>query len=89
VRERASARALKSEGFGEQIVARLRGMSKEGKVVGEKVVGGGGGPNAMIERAAATDTRNWEDESADDPEDDGTENEEKDKAVANAKLVDV
>jgi hypothetical protein len=62
VRERVSGRVLKSEELGEQIIPRLRGMSKEGKVVGEKAVGAQGG-NAKIERAAARDTRNWEDES--------------------------
>jgi hypothetical protein len=62
VRERVSGRVLKSEKLGEQIIPRLRGMSKEGKVVREKAVGAQGG-NAKIEKAAARDTRNWEDES--------------------------
>jgi hypothetical protein len=85
VRERASGRVLRSEELGEQIIERLRGMSKEGKVGGGKVGnGGGGGGNAMIERVAARDTKNWEDESDDD-----TDDEEEEKAVANGKLVDV
>lgn len=88
VRERASGRVLKSEELGEQIIARLRGMSKLGKVVGEKVASGGGGGNAMIERAAARDTKNWEDESEEDQDGEDTD-EGEDKAVANGKLVDV
>jgi hypothetical protein len=88
VRERASGRLLRSGELGEQIIARLRGMSKEGKVFSEKVVSGGGGGNAMIERAAARDTKNWEDESEDDADDDDTD-EGEDKAMANGKLVDV
>jgi hypothetical protein len=88
VREKVSGRVLKSEELGEQIIARLRGMAKEGKVVGEKVASGRGGGNAMIERAAARDTKNWEDESEEDQDDEDID-EGEDKAVANGKLVDV
>lgn len=52
-------RLSKSEELGEQIIARLRGMAKEGKTSAEEKV------NVMIERAAARDTKNWEDESED------------------------
>jgi hypothetical protein len=85
VRERDSGKVLKSEELGEQIIARLRGMSKEGKVVGEKAVIGHGG-TAKIERAAARDTKNWEDESEEDGETDG---EEEAKPAVHRKLVDV
>jgi hypothetical protein len=89
VRERASGRVLKSEELGEQIIARLRRMSKEGEVIGEKVVGGGGGGNAMIEKAAARDTMRWEDESEDGLDDEDTGDEGEDKAAVNGNLVDV
>jgi hypothetical protein len=88
VRERATGRILQSEELGDQIIARLRGMSKEGKVVGEKSVAAQGG-NAKIERAAARDTKNWEDESEDEADDDETDGEDKAKPVAHGKLVDV
>lgn len=52
-------RSSKSEELGEQIIARLRGMAKDGKA------NAGGKGNVMIERAAARDTKNWEDESED------------------------
>jgi len=89
VRERDSGRVLKSEELGEQIIARLRGMSKEGKVVGEKTVGAHGGGNAKIERAAAKDTKNWEDESGEEAEEDETDGEEEAKSLFHGKLVDV
>jgi hypothetical protein len=88
VRERDSGRVLKSEELGEQIIARLRGMSKEGKVVGEKAVVGHGG-TAKIERAAARDTRNWEDESEGEAEGDEIDGEEEAKPAVHGKLVDV
>jgi hypothetical protein len=88
VRERATGRILKSEELGEQIIARLRGMSKERKMVGEKSVAAQGG-NAKIERAAARDTKNWEDEGENEADDDETDGEDMAKPVAHGKLVDV
>jgi hypothetical protein len=89
VRESASGRVLKSGELGEQIIARLRGMSKEGKVVGGKATGAHEG-TAMIERAAVRDTKNWEDESEDEADDDDeTDREEAVKPVGHGKLVDV
>ena len=86
VRERVSGRVLKGEELGEQIIARLRGMSKEGKAAGEKAIGGG---TAKIERAAARDTKDWEDESEEESGDDDTGGEEEAKPVVHGKLVDV
>ncbi|KAE9376761.1 hypothetical protein N431DRAFT_542266 [Stipitochalara longipes BDJ] len=88
VRERVSGRVLKSEELGEQIIARLRGMSKEGRAVGEKAVGAHGG-NAKIERAAARDTKNWENESDEEYGEAGTSAEEDAKSIVHGKLVDV
>jgi hypothetical protein len=88
VREKATGRILKNEELGEQIVARLRNVSKEGTVIGEKAVGAQGG-NAKIERAAARDTKAWEDESEGEVEDDEIEGNEEVKQVAHRKLVDV
>ncbi len=86
-REKATGRILKNEELGEQIIARLRTISKEGTVISEKAVGAQGG-NAKIERAAARDTKAWEDESEGDVED-GELGNEKAKQVAQGKLVDV
>ncbi|KUJ07932.1 uncharacterized protein LY89DRAFT_742231 [Mollisia scopiformis] len=62
LRERGAGRVSKTEELGEQIIARLRGMAREGNTIaGEK-------GNIMVERAAARDTKNWEDESSDDSE---------------------
>lgn len=88
VREIDSGRVLKSEELGEQVIARLRGMSKEGKVVGEKSMGTPGG-SAKLERAAARDTRNWEDESEEGAEEDETDRDEEVKSLVHEKLVDV
>jgi len=87
VREKATGWILKKEELGEQIVARLRNISKEGTVIGEKAVGAQGG-NAKIERAAARDTKAWEDES-EGVEDDEIEGNEEVRQVAHRKLVDV
>lgn len=58
-KERGAARASKTDELGQQIIARLRGMSREVLAsAGEK-------GNVMIEKAAARVTRNWEDESND------------------------
>jgi hypothetical protein len=89
VRERSSGKVLKGEELGEQIIARLRDMSKEGRVVGEKTMTGRGAGNGIIERAAARDTKNWEDESEDGAGNDETDGEEKDKPMVHGKLVDV
>jgi hypothetical protein len=88
VREKANSRILKSEELGEQIVARLKNISKEEMVVGEKAVGAQGG-NAKIERAAARDTKAWEDESEGEVEDDEIEGDEDGKQMAYGKLVEV
>lgn len=95
VRERESVRFIRNEELGEQIVARLRAMSKEGKVVREKVVAGAnrGEGTEMVERATKKDTRKWEDdEGEDESEEEIVEAvaEEKGHRVAtNGKLVDV
>lgn len=57
LRERGTLRVSKTEELGEQIIARLRGMAKEGKAIAAEK------GNAMIERATTRDTKNWEDES--------------------------
>lgn len=88
VREKATGRILKNEELGEQIVARLRNLSKEGTVISEKTVGAQGG-NAKIERAAARDTKAWEDESEGEVEDDEIEGNENVTQVAHGKLVEV
>jgi hypothetical protein len=88
VREKATGRILKNEELGEQIVARLRNVSKEGTVIGEKAVGAQGG-NAKIERAAARDTKAWEDESEGEVEDDEIEGNKEVKHVPHGKLVDI
>ncbi|CZR62051.1 uncharacterized protein PAC_11948 [Phialocephala subalpina] len=72
----------KSEELGEQIIARLRGMAKDGKAnAGEK-------GNVMIERAAARDTKNWEDEN-EDSDDCASEPEVQHVEEVKGKLVDV
>lgn len=83
VRERGSGRILEAGELGEQIIARLRGMSKGGKVDDEMVAAGHGGANAMIERKAARDTKNWEDESENEADDNET-----DRVKGDGKLVD-
>jgi len=84
VRERSMGRVLRSEELGEQIIARLKSMEKEGKgQVGEKGVSA----SLLIERASARDTKNWEDESESDEEDEGEEDSEEVKTQG--KLVDV
>jgi len=50
---------------------------------------GAQGGNAKIERAAARDTKAWEDESEGEVEDDEIEGNEEVKQVAHRKLVDV
>ncbi|KAF8865469.1 hypothetical protein BDZ45DRAFT_796309 [Acephala macrosclerotiorum] len=81
VRERGM-RFSKSEELGEQIIARLRGMVKEGKTSTREK------GNVMIESAAARDTKNWEDES-DDSDDCASEPEVRHAEEVKGKLVDV
>jgi len=87
-------RGPRSEELGEQIIARLRGMSRE-HAAKEKAVEKGGdrlSSASLVERAAARDTKNWEDES--DDEDNCTaepENvvEKEEVSKGKGKLVDV
>lgn len=78
-------------GIGEEILDRLRAMSREGKKAAskstaEKEVSN----NVLLERAANKETRKWEDESEDKSEvDEKSEVEEKRVKNGKEKLVDV
>jgi hypothetical protein len=68
LRERGVGRALKPEELGDQIIARLRGIARDVPSAGEA-------GNAMVEKAAARVTRNWEDESEDSNDDNAVKQE--------------
>ncbi|KAH9218385.1 hypothetical protein DL95DRAFT_489437 [Leptodontidium sp. 2 PMI_412] len=92
--ERGAGRVLKSEALGEQIIARLRGMSKEHAAAKEKVaekVGDRLSSSSLVERAAARDTKSWEEESDDggDAESESSVDEKAEVGKGKAKLVDV
>lgn len=61
-------RGLRSEELGEQIIARLRGMSRKHAAKDKTFEKGGDrlSSASLVERAAAKDTKNWEDESDDE-----------------------
>jgi len=88
VRDRVTGEILKREELSEQIIASLRGMSQEGKFVDGEKRGFNGG-TAMIERAAAMDAKNWEDESEEVGDDDEDGSEEDEVETVKAQLVDV
>ena len=65
-------RGLRSEELGEQIIARLRGMSRKHAAKDKTVEKGGDrlSSASLVERAAAKDTKNWEDESDESDDED-------------------
>jgi hypothetical protein len=77
-------------GIGEEILQRLRAMSKENKKsASKKVAEKEASNNVLLERAASKETRKWEDES--DESDDAEKGaiEEKKTKGGKGKLVDV
>ncbi|KAH7330098.1 hypothetical protein BKA65DRAFT_460655 [Rhexocercosporidium sp. MPI-PUGE-AT-0058] len=90
--ERGAGRVLRSEELGEQIIARLRGMSKEHAAAKEKVVEKVGerlSSSSLVERAAARDTKSWEDESDDDSDVESEGSLDEKEELGKGKLVDV
>ncbi|KAG4441201.1 hypothetical protein IFR05_003319 [Cadophora sp. M221] len=93
-RERGLGRVLRSEELGEQIITRLRNMSKELAATKEKVTEKAGdrlSSSWLVERVAARVTKSWEEESDDDgdAESEGNVDEKGEVVKGKAKLVDV
>ncbi|PVH74756.1 hypothetical protein DL98DRAFT_603342 [Cadophora sp. DSE1049] len=93
-RDRGTGSGLRSEELGEQIIARLRGMSREhaAKEKASEKAGDRLSSVSLVERAVARDTKNWEDES--DDEDNGVAEcesvvEKEEVGKGKGKLVDV
>ncbi|KAK0104705.1 hypothetical protein ONS95_004978 [Cadophora gregata] len=66
--ERGTGRGLRSDELGEQIIARLRTFSREHATMGKsgETASDRSSSASLVERAAARDTKNWEDESDDE-----------------------
>ena len=95
---RPRAPLVKRQDLGEQIIARLRGMSgalkveQVEKMVAARKAAGLNTPSALIERAAARDTKDWEEENGvagDDKDSDVSVGTESKAQMAKGKLVDV
>ncbi|CZS90824.1 uncharacterized protein RCO7_06705 [Rhynchosporium graminicola] len=91
-REKAGGRVFKSEELGEKIIARLKGMTKK-HAVKEKVVEKASerlSNASLVERAAARETREWEDENDEGgPASEDDVNETEVVSLVKGKLVDI